>query len=506
LPNRATFSKEKIMNRKLISFGCALALLANSVAVLAQKPVPDNGKDKGKRENREVILSEGFGLQVEGLPAFDHFQAADHFAFFDQAFPAQEIALAGGQPGFQYSYSTTLDGKVVKGKPYSADIVTEHIQTLGDGNRIVRRSTASVARDSEGRTRQEAVVMAFGPLAEAMRDLPKHVTIYDPVAGTTYMLNPKDKTASKMGSVMIRKVESKPSTSAAPKAEAGAAPATQRVSGGVLQGNAIRKVQPPYPALAKAAGAEGAVQVAITVNENGEVTSAEAVSGHPLLKEASLEAAKQWAFKQTELAGKPVKVQGILTFNFTLDGGASKEARDKAMAELKATAGERIALEMEGKALAEMKLMTEGQLVNLGVAVPGQDFHFIGGNKKYETKKEPLGKQTVEGVECEGTRSVMTIPAGELGNELPINITTETWYSPDLQVTVLRKFNDPRYGEDVYRLANINRAEPAKELFEVPSDYTIKEGRGMFFNDKIGEEMRMRMKEMEEKVRKLQER
>ncbi len=483
------------MNRKLVSFGCALALVGNSLTAFAQNPVPD----KSKTERRDVITSNTFSLQLDGEPS-------DHFTLFDHAIAAPAIALGAGQAGFQYGFTASIDHKVVKGQPYSADVVTEHIQTLGDGNRIVRRSNASVARDSEGRTRQEAIVMAFGPLAEAMRDLPKHVTIYDPVAGTTYMLNPKDKTAQKVGSVMIRKVEAKPSTNAAPKTEGSSAmPRTQRVSGGVLQGNAVRKVQPPYPELAKAAGAEGAVQVSITVNENGEVTTTEAVSGHPLLKEAALEAARQWKFKQTELDGKPVKVQGLLTFNFTLEGGASKEARERAMAEHRAAQGERLAIALGDKVQAEMKMTTEGQLLTMDWR-GDQNFQFFGNNKKYETRKESLGKQTLEGVECDGTRNVTTIPAGEMGNELPINIVTETWYSPDLQVTVLRKFNDPRYGEDVYRLTNITRAEPAKELFEVPSDYTIKENRGMFFNDKIGEEMRMRMKEVEEKMRNLQER
>ena len=480
------------MNRKLVSFGCAMALVGNSFAAFAQNPVPD----KGKTERRDVVISNNFSFQTEGDPA-------DHFTLVTAPIATSGIAIGDGQAGFQYSFSTAIDGKVVKGQPYSAEAVTEHIQTLGDGNRIVRRSTASVARDSEGRTRQEANVMAFGPLAEAMRDLPKHVTIHDPVAGTTYMLNPKDKTASKVGSIMIRTAESKPRVSAAPKTEGSPTAGTQRVSGGVLQGNAVRKVQPAYPEIAKAAGAEGAVQVTITVNENGEVITADSVSGHPLLKEAALEAARQWKFKQTEMDGKPVKTQGLLTFNFTLEGGASKEAREKALAELKAASGERIAVEMRDKAFNEASLA--GDVVRFATR-DGQDFHFVPGNRKYESRKESLGKQTIEGVECEGTRNVMTIPAGEMGNELPINVVTETWYSPELQVTVLRKFNDPRYGEDIYRLTNINRAEPAKELFEVPSDYTLKEGRGMFFNDKIGEEMRVRMKEVEEKMRRLQER
>jgi protein TonB len=91
-----------------------------------------------------------------------------------------------------------------------------------------------------------------------------------------------------------------------------------KVSGGVLQGSALRKVQPPYPPIAKAARAQGAVMVQVTISEEGRVIGADVVSGHPLLREAALQAARQWVFKPTELSGVPVKVQGVLTFNFTL--------------------------------------------------------------------------------------------------------------------------------------------------------------------------------------------
>jgi protein TonB len=90
------------------------------------------------------------------------------------------------------------------------------------------------------------------------------------------------------------------------------------VSGGVLQGSAIRKVQPPYPPIAKAARASGAVQVQVTISEEGRVIDAQVIGGHPLLRDAALQAARQWVFKPTELSGVPVKVQGVLTFNFTL--------------------------------------------------------------------------------------------------------------------------------------------------------------------------------------------
>jgi TonB family protein len=90
------------------------------------------------------------------------------------------------------------------------------------------------------------------------------------------------------------------------------------VSGGVLQGKATRKVQPAYPALARTARASGAVQIQVTISESGEVMSAQAISGHPILREAALQAAKQWRFKPTELSGVPVKTQGVITFNFNL--------------------------------------------------------------------------------------------------------------------------------------------------------------------------------------------
>jgi hypothetical protein len=90
---------------------------------------------------------------------------------------------------------------------------------------------------------------------------------------------------------------------------------------------------------------------------------------------------------------------------------------------------------------------------------------------------ESLGKQTIEGVEAEGTRSTITIPAGKVGNDRPIKITSERWYSPELQIVVLSKHSDPFAGENVYRLTGISRAEPAPTLFEVPADFRINEER-----------------------------
>jgi periplasmic protein TonB len=90
------------------------------------------------------------------------------------------------------------------------------------------------------------------------------------------------------------------------------------VSQGVLNGKAISKPQPPYPPIAKAAHASGTVVVQIIVDESGKVISAHATSGHPLLQQAAVQAAYQARFSPTLLSGQPVKVSGIITYNFVL--------------------------------------------------------------------------------------------------------------------------------------------------------------------------------------------
>ncbi|HEX4948679.1 MAG TPA: energy transducer TonB [Blastocatellia bacterium] len=99
-------------------------------------------------------------------------------------------------------------------------------------------------------------------------------------------------------------------------------PAVQKpltVSSGVLHGKAIRKVQPPYPAMAKAIKAQGSVPVHITISEEGRVISAQAVGGHPMLQPAAQQAALQWVFSPTVLNGRGVKVSGVISFNFILN-------------------------------------------------------------------------------------------------------------------------------------------------------------------------------------------
>jgi hypothetical protein len=89
---------------------------------------------------------------------------------------------------------------------------------------------------------------------------------------------------------------------------------------------------------------------------------------------------------------------------------------------------------------------------------------------KGETRS--LGSRDIDGVKADGTLTTHTIPAGEIGNEKPINITSERWFSPELHIVVLARTIDPRAGETIYRITNVKRGEPPAELFRVPADYT----------------------------------
>lgn len=473
-------------------------------------------------------------------------------------------AQQGGDSAFRFvSQEVSFDNRLVKDAPFSADVVSETIQTLPDGNRIIQRSEGRIYRDSQGRTRNERTYQMGG--SSEQRQV---ITINDPVAKASYSLDPEtrivrrnihhfgmevpvsdlfltppfnpnvpshqprggsvgvisrgvyinvdqDKALVKAepiypaiakqinasGKVQVSaiidengrvieakaisghpvlrsaaedaarkwvfkptEVGGKPSqvmsiltfNFTAPPPAAGEGTSKKiNVSGGVLKGKAIKRVQPPYPSIAKAARASGVVQVQISISETGEVLDASVIIGHPLLRDAALEAARQWLFKPTELSGAPVKVQGMLTFNFTLND--------------------------EEPALFPIARMLE-----------------------YATDTEQLGKQTIEGVECEGTRAVTPMPAGAIGNELPIKTVNETWYSPELKMTILSKRSDPRFGESTYRVTNIVRFEPNAALFQIPSEYTIIDSRSkkIEVDVKEFEEMRRKLKEQSEGARK----
>jgi len=266
--------------------------------------------------------------------------------------------------------SESFGGKVVKGAPYSGEAVTETIQTLSDGNRIINRMTSSVYRDSEGRTRREQSLKGLGIFGAGEEPF-QTIFINDPVAGVTFTLDSKSKTANK--------------------------------------------------------------SVPFTFEFQ----------------------------KKLDKAGAVVSTIEGQHFEFKVERGTGPG--DKMI--MTAPLGEGV--KMPHPDLDQLRAEAGASQTFVYKTKPGPNANEV---------KEQLGKQTIEGVEAEGTRTTVTIPAGEIGNERPIVIVSERWYSPELQLLVMTRHSDPRFGETTYKLTNVNRAEPAKSLFEVPSDYTVKEG------------------------------
>ena len=107
-------------------------------------------------------------------------------------------------------------------------------------------------------------------------------------------------------------------------------------------------------------------------------------------------------------------------------------------------------------------------------ATPGERVFVDGAATKVTT--ESLGTKSIEGVMADGTRTTSTIPAGAIGNLMPIEVVSERWYSRELQMAVSISRRDPRSGDSVYRLRNIVKAEPPQDLFTVPADYQVRGG------------------------------
>ena len=262
--------------------------------------------------------------------------------------PLDKIAYAAPINIEFMSDPVAFDTEPVTGAPYSAEAITDLVQTLSDGNRIVRQNKAQINRDSQGRTRREQGFAMFGPLVNGPReDQPRSVQISDPATGSAILLDLRNKTAHRM---------------------------------------------PTPPRL-------------LLRNKIAGITGNAAVN-----------------------------VEKINLEKFEIALPSSHEARG-------------------------------GVMFNRVEAMAG--------HRVEEPVVESLGTQFMEGIAVEGTRTTVTIPAGQIGNELPINIVSERWFSPDLKVLVMSRQSDPRFGETTYRLTNINRAEPSPQLFEIPAGFRL---------------------------------
>lgn len=240
------------------------------------------------------------------------------------------------------------DAEVVKGKPYSAEMTTETVQTLADGNHIVHRTVSKFYRDSEGRTRREQTFGNVDPEHPSPHEM--KVFVDDPVNGTAFVLDPGSKSADRM--YRTRKF----------------------IGERNFEDDAKRTM----------------LQVA---EDSGD--GVESAPGQMMIK-----------FKDDH-SGDPNTV-----------------------------------------------------------LMPVQD-------DKRQVVREDLGTRNIEGVDCNGTRQTITIPAGAIGNEKPISIVRETWFAPEIAAVVESTTDDPRYGKTTYHLANVQLSEPARSMFEPPADFKV---------------------------------
>ena len=273
-----------------------------------------------------------------------------------------------GMPGF-IANEFGHPREIVKNAPYTAEAVTEFVQVLPDGNRIVRKSSTLLARDTAGRTRQER--------KDGMH---AGVFIYDPMEGRSYVLNEGSRTATRLprGSALPPEPPSPPAPPAGTPPPRGADAGPRDVD-----------VQPGR----------------VVVRRRGE------------------------------------------------GDGSDEDVRLEVIRIGRGDRGDR------GDRDAATPPMPPMPPLTLPIMPRG----------KGETKS--LGTREFDGIKAEGTMTTHTIPAGQIGNERPIAITSERWFSPDLFVVVYAKTSDPRAGDTTYRLTNVKRGEPPADLFKVPADY-----------------------------------
>ena len=144
--------------------------------------------------------------------------------------------------------------------------------------------------------------------------------------------------------------------------------------------------------------------------------------------------------------------------------------------------------EFEAKRAAERGMrtttVTTGNGTTITNVISGAERHDIEHAKVDHSgsgeKVEQLGTRTIQGVAAEGRRVTNTIAAGEIGNDRPIEVVRETWYSSELQITIMSTTSDPRIGTTTYQVTSLQRGEPSQSLFEVPAEYTtVKENGSM---------------------------
>jgi hypothetical protein len=134
--------------------------------------------------------------------------------------------------------------------------------------------------------------------------------------------------------------------------------------------------------------------------------------------------------------------------------------------------GTHVTLDAARRVALRARMPTPTAALNAALNNPAAGSRAIVGGSE---RTDRLGERRIEGMRAEGIRTTMTIEANAIGNRAPITVVSERWYSPELQVIVLTRRLDPRFGETLYQLTKIVRTEPPEELFTVPDDYRIEE-------------------------------
>lgn len=317
--------------------------------------------------------------------------------------------------------------RLVNGAPYSARVVTETNQALADGNVISHRHEAAVYRDGEGRTRQETT-------ADGRRT---SIVIDDPVEDKHYVLLPDFKRAIEAPGTRTKHARSK-----------------QVVK---LDGREIRVEDGKVTIDGKEAADTQVIRTKSGREvriENGRVT----IDG----KEPGTGAG----------SGSRVEISRT--------EGADGLPREEVRVQVVRAGGDAtipVPPIPPAPPLAPGSVAAPPPVPPVPPVPPIPGVHTMRFESTASLGKgvtTALGTKDFDGVKAEGKQTVWTIPAGEIGNRKPISVTSESWYSPELQVTVYSRYNDPRTGETLYRLAGIRRGEPAPELFRVPADYELR--------------------------------
>jgi len=304
-------------------------------------PFPDDAPPFMEPFPGDAVFVYGPGAEMDFTVEGPEFSAGFFAGPDPQGGPPEQVLPNGGPVTFERSvafvgpdpqdtitfvgFQAGLGNQVLAGAPYSAQVTSEFQQTLGDGNKIERKTTTMVYRDGQGRTRREQSLPAIGSYS-ASSETPRAIFINDPVAGVGYVLDPVRKVARKT---------TRPNLRALPRPGAGGPQPGNPPQGNRPRPNAARR-----------------------------------------------------------------------------DASATTES---------------------------------------------------------------LGTRNIEGILVEGTRVTRTIPAGAVGNQQPIQIASERWFSPELRLNLLVKNTDPMRGENSTTLTSIRRDEPEASLFQVPADYTVRE-------------------------------